>query len=197
MSAEDAEGRGEHLFVRGGRGGSRRTPFCPRRTRRVAENTFLSAEDAEGREEHLFVRGGRGGSRRTPFCPRRTRRVAENTFLSAEDAGSRRTPFCPRRSRRVAENTFLSAEDAEGRGEHLFVAENTFLSAEDAEGRGEHQRRIGFSLRDCAALRRSGVICTWKSLFRQTSTSPSGSRQQVGSRHCWPDTLPGKGTHGG
>ena len=49
LSAEDAEGRGEHLFVRGGRGGTRRTPFCPRRTRRDAENTFLSAEDAEGR----------------------------------------------------------------------------------------------------------------------------------------------------
>lgn len=50
---------------------------------------------------------------------------------------------------------------------------NSFLSAEDAEGRGEHQWRIGFSLRDCAALRRSTAICTRKSVFRQTSTSPS------------------------
>ena len=83
LSAEDAEGRGEPQHL-----------FCPRRTRRGAENfnTFLSAEDAEGRGElqHLFVRGGRGGARRTstPFCPRRTRRGAENfnTFLSAEDA---------------------------------------------------------------------------------------------------------------
>ncbi len=93
------------------------------------------------------------------------------------------------------------------------VAKNTFLSAEDAEGRGEHQRRIGFSLRSCAALRQSGIICTRKSLFRQTSTSPSSQflvfsgtpvvrgtpeisgRWSVvrggkwGRRHCWPDTL--------
>ena len=73
LSAEDAEGRGElqHLFLRGEHGGPRRTstPFCPRRTRRDAENfnTF------------------------TPFCPRRARRTAENfnTFLSAEDAEGR------------------------------------------------------------------------------------------------------------
>ena len=101
----------------------RRTPFCPRRTRRGAENTFLSAEDAEGRGEHLFVRGGRGGARRTSFCPRRTRRGAKNTFLSAKDAkgreehlfvregreGARRTPFFDprrtRRPRRAAKNT--------------------------------------------------------------------------------------------
>ena len=67
LSAEDAEGRGE-----------RRTAFCPRRTRRGAENGEL-----------LFVRGGRGGARRTANC-----------FLSAEDAegrGEGRTAFCPRR----------------------------------------------------------------------------------------------------
>ena len=45
----------EHLFVRGGRGGTRRTPFLIREgTRRVAKNIFLSAEDAEGRGEHPF-----------------------------------------------------------------------------------------------------------------------------------------------
>ena len=76
-------GRGAEntFFVRGGRGGARRTAFCPRRARRGAENTFfvrgerggarrtpfLSAENAEGRGGRLFVRGGRGGARRTAF----------------------------------------------------------------------------------------------------------------------------------
>ena len=74
-----AKGREEHLFVRGGRGGTRRTPFLIREgPLRTTKNTFLSAEDAEGRGEHLFyprmhakgrgehlaVRGGREGARR-------------------------------------------------------------------------------------------------------------------------------------
>ena len=53
------------------------TPFCPRRTRRDAENfltPFLSTKDTK----NIF----------TPFCPRRTRRGAENTltpFLSTPE----------------------------------------------------------------------------------------------------------------
>ena len=116
FSTEDTERRGElqHLFVRGGRGGARRTStpflsaevaerrgelqhlFCPRRSRRGAENfnTF-------------FVRGGRGGARRTstPFCPRRSRRGAENFntfFVRGGRGGAGRTS-----------TLFLSAEDAE------------------------------------------------------------------------------------
>ncbi len=55
---------------------------------------------------------------------------------------------------------------AKSREEHLFV-------------RGEDQRRIGYSLRSCAALRRSGVIRTRKSLFRQKSTSASQHYQDI------------------
>ncbi len=101
LSAEDAEGRGEWqlLFVRGGRGGTRRTAtaFFPRRTRRDAENgnCFFSTEDTEehGERQHLFFRGGREGTRRTAtaFFPRRTRRDAENGNC-----------FFPRRARRTS-----------------------------------------------------------------------------------------------
>ena len=149
-----------HLFVHGGHGESRRTPFCPRRTRRGAENTFTP----------FCPRRARRVTENTFFCPRRTRRGAENTF----------TPFCPRRARRVTENTFFcprrtrrGAENgltasldprshAKGREEHLFVR----------GGRAGHQWCIGFSLRDYASLRRTAAVCTRKSLFRQTSTSP-------------------------
>ena len=97
---------GLHLFVRGGRGGARRTAY-----------TFLSAEDAEGRGERL-----------TPFCPRRTRRGAENglhLFVRGGRGGTRRraTAFCPRRGAEKG-NTLLFAE---GGGEHpLFLSESGF-----------------------------------------------------------------------
>ena len=43
LSAEGTEGHGEHLFVRGGhggRGGARRTPFCPRRDTENGKNAW-------------------------------------------------------------------------------------------------------------------------------------------------------------
>jgi len=122
-STEDTEGHGErqHLFVRGGRGGARRTA-----------TPFWSTEDTEGH-----------GERQHLFGPRRTRRGTENgnIFLSAEDAEGTENfkNLHLRRTRRGTENgnTFLSAEDTEGHGER----QHLFLSAEDAEGRGERQRR--------------------------------------------------------
>ena len=91
-----------------GKRGARRTskPFCPRRTRRGAENfkIFLSAEGAEGRREI-----------QNPFCPRRTRR----------GGGKFKTLFVRGGRGGAAGNSkpFLSAEGAEGRGElqNLFV----------------------------------------------------------------------------
>ena len=95
LSAEDAEGRGELLFlsaegreetrrtpfVRGEllfsteeHGGTRRTPFCPRRTRRGAENCF-------------FVRGGRGGARRTAFFHEGPRRGHEEHLSDRRQRG--------------------------------------------------------------------------------------------------------------
>ena len=68
-----------------------------------------------------------------------------------------------------------------GRGEHLFSGprrnteghgELLFCPRRNADGRGRHQGPRGFSLRSCAALRCSAPICTRKSLFRQSSTSP-------------------------
>ncbi len=149
---------GENLFVRGGRGGARRTatatPFCPRRTRRGTENgncnTFLSAEGAEGRGELPFFRLSHAKGRGELLLVRGGRRGARRRATA--------TPICPRR-------------DAEGRGEgqlkHLFFHGghggarrtatatpfyprrtrrgtengncNTPLSAEGAEGRGERR----------------------------------------------------------
>ena len=69
-----AKGREEHLAVRGGRGGTRRTPFLIHEgPLRGAKNTFLSAEDAEN----------------TFFIRECTRRGAKNILLSAEDAKGR------------------------------------------------------------------------------------------------------------
>ena len=130
LSAKDAKGRGEHLFVREGREGARRTPFCPRRTRRGGKNTSLSAKDAEGREEHRFGREGREGARRTPFCPRRTRRGAKNTSLSAKDAKGRE------------EHRFVR-EGREGAGRTPFVvaADQVRRTRESGEKRPDSARR--------------------------------------------------------
>jgi len=93
----DAEGRGELqncFFIHEGprrdtkdtflsaencffHGGTRRTSFYPRRTRRGAENCRTAFLSTKGREETL----------RTPFCPRRT------AFSTKEHGGTRRTPF--------------------------------------------------------------------------------------------------------
>jgi len=69
-----------------------------------------------------------------------------------------------------------------GRGEHLFFCprriteghgELLFCPRRNAYGRGGHRGRMGFPLRSCATLPCSAPICHRKSLFRQTSTSPS------------------------
>ena len=118
LSAEDAEGHGEHLYtsLHGGRGGARRTPFV-RGGRGGARRTsygFCPRRFAEGHGEHLYTfcpRRTRGGARRTSygFCPRRY----------AEGHGEHLYTFCPRRTRRGTENflRLLSAEGAEGHGE--------------------------------------------------------------------------------
>ncbi len=112
------------------------TPFCPRRTRRGAEEGNC----------YTFFHGGHGGARR---------RATATPFVRGGRGEARRraTPFCPRRTRRGVEkgNTFLSAEDAERRGEgqHLFVrggrggAPRTAFHFFGRGGRGERMAVFG------------------------------------------------------
>ena len=70
-------------------------------------------------------------------------------LVFGELPSTRGTPLCPRRD-----------------------AENCFFPRRNTEGHGEHQRRIGFSLRSCAALRRSAVpLSSSIPRPRQTSTN--------------------------
>ena len=121
-SAEDAEGRGVHLF-------------CPRRTRGGRGELLFSTgifgfadfrmrgqlREGGAQGAHVLIRGGRGGARRTA-----------TSFLSAEDAagrGERQLPFCPRRARRGTENgNFLFVRGGRGGARRTAI-----WSAEDAE----------------------------------------------------------------
>ena len=109
--------------------------FCPRRTRRGAENCF-------------FVHGGHGGARRTAllsaedaeghgellFCPRRTRRGAENCFfVRGGRGGARRTAFFHGGRGGARRTAFLSTEDTEEHGELLFCPRRTRRGTENCE----------------------------------------------------------------
>ena len=148
LSAEDAEGHGELLFFHGGHG---ELPFCPRRTRRGAENgerQFLVVSfQFLVERQWLVVSGGGNGS----FDPR-------------SDAENR--SFCPRRG---AESIFegwcrsgdgmglgrLGEGDAgrpgAGRGAFLFAvrpqAEAPLRPPGPARTTTGHVRRCGRSLR--------------------------------------------------
>ena len=110
---------GTAFFVRGGRGGARRTANC-----------FFPRSHAKGREEHLLSTEEHGGARRTGNGERQ---FLVGSFEFLVNCG-RRTAFCPRRARRGAENGELlfSAKSREG-------ARRTPLST---EGHGERQTAV-------------------------------------------------------
>ena len=94
MSAEDAEGRGEHL-----------TAFIREVTRRGAKNTILSTEDTEGHGEHLTAFDARSHAENTKgvagFPCAAAQPVADRSHFASASRCSDKRQRAPDRSCRL------------------------------------------------------------------------------------------------